>query len=180
MKSGSKLKTSILNQFSPHLTPEQKLTRKLNDVEKWLVEKESHSRATKNCEKIHKNLFASTMNNDNTSTPKKNNNVPVMQKAKNATIHHSKQQKEAINSTKNKTLLEYSNVQVPVEANDCENLISMSEDDEQSTTIDNNNIKGEDTTTPEGSDSLNSKSSVRFVHIHHHYLHFDEDNEKKD
>jgi hypothetical protein len=38
MPPAPKFKTFVLNQLNPNLTPEQKLTIKLNDVEKWLLE----------------------------------------------------------------------------------------------------------------------------------------------
>lgn len=185
MPPALKLKTSVLNQLNPNLTPEQKLTRKLNDVEKWLLERETttHSYKIDNEGKIRskddKNILnpivIDKLSAQASSTPKKvfNKEVLIAKKLK-PLGHQSKHQKEVLNSTKNQIILEYSNVPVPGELSECENLLIS--DEEQATAI-NVNMK-----TPEGhpevasnaSDSTAKSSSVRFVHIHHHFYHFNE------
>lgn len=189
---GLKLKTSVLNQLNPILSPEQKLTRKLNDVEKWLLERDP----TTHCYKIDeskirtkedKNLLnpivIDKLSTQATSTPKKVFNKEVLITKKSKPIgHQSKHQKEVINSTKNQIILEYSNVPVPVtgDASECENLISMSDDEsslhQAPTAILINSNSNEKTEAPENGSNASestSKSSFRFVHIHHHFYHFE-------
>lgn len=164
-----KLKTSVLNQLNPNLTPEQKLTRKLNDVEKWLFERENDANDLKNRAKDDKNIHNPIIvdkftQHQSTSTPKKVFNKEILTSKKTRPLpHHSKEQKEAINSSKNQILLEYS-------ASECENLISMSEDEQSTPTAIHVNNK----TESQQEESTSKSSSVRFVHIHHHFYHFDE------
>lgn len=182
MPTALKLRTSVLNQLNPNLTPEQKLTRKLNDVEKWLLERETttHSYKIDNEGKIRskddKNILSPIVIDKlcaQSATPKKvfNKEVLLMKKQK-PLGHHSKQQKEVINNSKNQTILEYSNVPVPGDTSECENLL-MSDEESAPTAI---HVK--DDVQPEAasnaSDSTAKSSSVRFVHIHHHFYHFDE------
>ena len=185
MPPALKLKTSVLNQLNPNLTPEQKLTRKLNDVEKWLLERETttHSYKIENEGKVRskddKNILSpiviDKLSTQATSTPKKvfNKEVLISKKLR----PQSKHQKEVINSTKNQIILEYSNVPVPGEASECENLIT---DDEQSQAPTAIHVNNKTSDTPEignasnASDCTTKSSSVRFVHIHHHFYHFNE------
>jgi naked cuticle len=181
MPPALKLKTSVLNQLNPNLTPEQKLTRKLNDVEKWLLERETttHSYAVDSEGKIRskedKNILnpivIDKLSTQTTSTPKKvfNKEILLMKKIK----PQSKQQKEVINNSKNQIILEYSNVPVPGDTSECENLIS---DEEQAPTAIHVENKANDGLPEAGaaSDTTTKSSSVRFVHIHHHFYHFNE------
>lgn len=189
MPPGLKLKTSVLNQFNPNLTPEQKLTRKLNDVEKWLLERETttHSYKIENEAKMRskddKNILSPIVIDKlsaNASTPKKVFNKEVLISKKLRPTHHqSKHQKEVINSTKNQVILEYSNVPVPGDASECENLLISDEEQSQTPTAIHVNSKANDAQPEAGaasnaSDSTAKSSSVRFVHIHHHFYHFNE------
>jgi naked cuticle len=188
MPPALKLKTSVLNQLNPNLTPEQKLTRKLNDVEKWLLERETttHSYKIENEGKIRskddKNILSpiviDKLSTPATSTPKKVFNKELLISKKRPLGHHSKHQKEVINSTKNQIILEYSNVPVPGDASECENLITDDEQSQAPTAIHVNN-KTSDAQPDIGnasnaSESTSKSSSVRFVHIHHHFYHFNE------
>lgn len=187
MPPALKLKTSVLNQLNPNLTPEQKLTRKLNDVEKWLLERETTTHSFKienegkNRSKVDKNILSPIVidklaSQSATSTPKKvfNKEILITKKLKPQTKH----QKEAINSSKNQIILEYSNVPVPGDASECENLIMSDDDQSQAPTAihvnKTNEIQPEAGNASNASDSTAKSSSVRFVHIHHHFYHFNE------
>lgn len=174
-----KLKTSVLNQLNPNLTSEQKLTRKLNDVEKWLLERES------NCKNLYegktrlrenKNLLNPVMV-DKLMAPQVFNKDLLLKKKLKHLGHQSKQQKEILNSTKNLTMFEYSNVPVSGDLSECENLL-VSDEDQASTAV-SIDRKAED--KPESvtvsSDSVSSHV-VRNVIVHHihHFYHFDEKN----
>lgn len=192
MPPALKLKTSVLNQLNPNLTPEQKLTRKLNDVEKWLLERESttHSYKIENEGKVRskddKNILSpiviDKLSTPATSTPKKIFNKEVLISKKLRPLgHQSKHQKEVINSTKNQTTLEYSNVPVSGDASECENLIITDDEQSQAPTAIHVNNKLSDAQPEIGnisnaSESTTKSSSVQFVHIHHHFYHFN-DNE---
>jgi naked cuticle len=185
MPPAMKLKTSVLNQLNPNLTPEQKLTRKLNDVEKWLLERETttHSYKIENEGKIRskddKNILSPIVIDklavQASSTPKKvfNKEVLITKKLK-PLGHHSKHQKEVIN--KNQIILEYSNVPVPGDASECENLLISDDEQSQAPTAIPVNCKTSEVQPEAGtaSDSTAKSSSVKFVHIHHHYYHFNE------
>lgn len=189
MPPALKLKTSVLNQLNPNLTPEQKLTRKLNDVEKWLLERETTTHSYKIDEgkvrsKDDKNILnpivIDKLSATATSTPKKvfNKEVLITKKLK-PLGHQSKHQKEVINSTKNQIILEYSNVPVPGDASECENLLISDEEASQAPTAIHVNSKVNDAqpeagTASNASDGTTKSSSVRFVHIHHHFYHFNE------
>lgn len=172
MPPALKLKTSVLNQLNPNLTPEQKLSRKLNDVEKWLLERDPTTQSEgkirpKDDKNIHNPIVVDKLATiQASSTPKKvfNKEVLLSKKSK------SKQQKDVINATKNQIILEYSS--------DCENLL-LSEDDQTTkaqTAILNGDNKASTEIPPEAgsSDSTSKSSSVRFVHIHHHFYHFNQ------
>lgn len=156
MPPALKLKSSVLNQLNPNLTPEQRLNRKLNDVEKWLLDDKN----------IHNPNTVDKLSPNVTSTPKKvfNKEVLITKKTKS----HSKQQKDVINSSKNQIILEY--------LSDCENLL-LSEDDQNAktqtpaTASDN---KTNEMNQESGSVDSASKNSLRFVHIHHHFYHFNQ------
>lgn len=163
-----KLRTSVLNQLDPNLTPEQKLTRKLNDVEKWLHERETSRPGIR--QKREEKVLASPDNFRVSSTPAKSykENIAIKRNILHPLApHHLKQHKEAMNSTRNKAQIERS-----VDASDCENLISASEE-EQPILFPKNNTFEE--TPVDGSETASKSSSVRFVHIHHHFYHFEND-----
>ena len=78
-------------------------------------------------------------------------------------------------------MLEYSNVPVPGDASECENLIITDDEQSQAPTaihVSNNNktneTQAEAGNASNASDSTAKSSSVRFVHIHHHFYHFNE------
>lgn len=157
MPPALKLKSSVLNQLNPNLTPEQKLSRKLNDVEKWLLDDKN----------LHNPNAVDKLSPNVTSTPKKvfNKEVLISKKSKS----HSKQQKDVLNASKNQIILEY--------LSDCENLL-LSEDEQQNSktqtaipTVDN---KTTEVNPESGSNDSTSKNSLRFVHIHHHFYHFNQ------
>jgi hypothetical protein len=205
-----KLKTSVLNQINPDLSAEQKLFRKLNDVEKWLMEREQHNhinsyrtdnvvektRLQKDQENLmmqqqDKNIYNSNVVNKFktadesipvTSTPKKvfNKEILITKKAK------TTQQKNN-NNTKNQYLLEYSNVPIQVDASECENLISISDDDVPPSTSASTVVNNQDQENVENDEnrasasnvsSVTSKSSQstvhryvhEHIHLHYHYL----------
>jgi hypothetical protein len=165
-----KLKTSVLNQLDQNLTPEQKLTRKLNDVEKWLYERETARPEIrqKREEKVNP-ISTENFHSRLSSTPKKSfkENIAMKKNLSHPPApHHLKQHKEAINSTRIKGQVERS-----VDASDCENLISMSEE-EQPLIFPKNTFEESHL---EGSETASKSSSVRFVHIHHHFYHFEND-----
>jgi len=181
------LKTSVLNQLNPTLTPEQKLARKLNDIEKWLLERETaikiKTTSDKNvlnqikCEKLMSEPIydAKCPLPTKVSSPRNEKPLPRC----------SKLQKDAINSIKNKNLSAYPNIYIDdiEKLRECENLISSSEGDENEeppsiyTNI-NDNAKLE--SQPDKSKNLSKQSSVRFVHIHHHYYHFEDETKDKE
>lgn len=156
MPPALKLKSSVLNQLNPNLTPEQKLSRKLNDVEKWLLDDKN----------IHNPNAVDKLSTNVTSTPKKVFNKEVLLSKKSKS--HSKQQKDVINASKNQIILEY--------LSDCENLLLS--DDDQTTKAQPTNPasdnKANEINPESGSVDSTSKSSVRFVHIHHHFYHFNQ------
>lgn len=182
------LKTSVLNQLNPTLTPEQKLARKLNDIEKWLLERETATKikatSDKNvlnqikCEKLSSESFYDAKNPLPTKVSSPRNEKPLPR--------CSKLQKDAINNIKNKNLSAYPNIYIDdiEKLRECENLISSSEGDEIEETpsiyanINDNNTKLEAQT--DKSKNLSKPSSVRFVHIHHHYYHFENDTKDKE
>lgn len=185
MPPALKLKTSVLNHLNPNLTPEQKLTRKLNDVEKWLLERETKTQSYRIDEgkvrsKDDKNILSPVvidkLSTQTTSTPKKvfNKEILITKKLK-PLGHQSKQQKEAINSTKNQIILEYSNVPVSGDISECENLLIS--DEEQATTAIHVDKKVNEVQLEAASESTSKSSSVRFVHIHHHFHHHFNENE---
>lgn len=155
MPPALKLKSSVLNQLNPNLTPEQKLSRKLNDVEKWLLDDKN----------LHNPNAVDKLSPNVTSTPKKvfNKEVLITKKTK------SKQQKDVLNASKNQIILEY--------LSDCENLL-LSEDEQNPKTPTTAPIVDNKTTemNPESGsiDSQSKNNSLRFVHIHHHFYHFNQ------
>jgi hypothetical protein len=175
MPPALKLKTSVLNQLNPNLTPEQKLSRKLNDVEKWLLERDPSYKIEnegkirpKDDKNIHNPIVVDKLaTTQATSTPKKVFNKELLLSKKSKS--HSKQQKDVINATKNQIILEYSS--------DCENLL-LSEDDQnskaQTAILIGDNKTNEIPPEAVSSDSTSKSSSVRFVHIHHHFYHFNQ------
>ena len=182
MQPALKLKTSVLNQLNPNLTSEQKLTRKLNDVEKWLLERETTTHSynidhegkirSKDDKNILNPIVIDKLSTQATSTPKQVFNKEVLISKKMKPLgHQSKQQKEALNSTKNQIILEYSNVPVPGDVSECENLLAS---DEEQIPAPHVNEKSEAGTASNASESTAMSSSVRFVHIHHHFYHFNE------
>lgn len=173
MPPALKLKTSVLNQLNPNLTSEQKL----NDVKKWLLERETttHSFKIDNEGKVRskedKNILnpivIDKLSAQATSTPKQVFNKEILITRKHKPLgHHSKHQKEVINSSRNQKILEYSNVPVQGEHSECENLL-VSDEDHAPSAIHTN--KSETAAASNASDS----PSVRFVHIHHHFYHFE-------
>lgn len=155
----SQLKTSVLNQLDKNLTPEQKLTMKFNDVEKWLHER--HDVSQQESINIDAKVSASEISfekNQFNSSPKSATNEKISTK-KNVLRaphhHHLKQRKEAINSSRNKS--QFENLRI---ASECENLICTEEEE----------YFNESETA--------SKSSLKFVHIHHHFYHFEDDEGK--
>lgn len=175
-----KLKTSVLNQFNPNLTSEQKLTRKLNDVEKWLLERESttHNCKTSNEGKArlreNKNLLNPVVVDKLTAPQVFNKELLIKKKLKHSG-HHSKQQKEILNSTKNQTLFEYSNVPVSGDFSECENLL-VSDEDQASTAVSvDRKVDDKPEIATVSSESVSSHV-VRNVIVHHihHFYHFDE------
>ncbi|KAG5674535.1 hypothetical protein PVAND_004497 [Polypedilum vanderplanki] len=171
--TGLKLKTSLLNQLNPNLTSEQRLARKLNDVEKWMRETAIHEAKIKANDE--KNIL-SPINVDKLSTNvtsarhKKpfDKEILITKKSKSSSPHRSKQQKDAINNIKNQAVLE-----ILGDTSECENLISMSDEDEveQTAAVDVNNKT--ELPVQERSEDASKSSSVRFVHIHHHFYHFE-------
>lgn len=165
-----KLKTSLLNQLNPNLTPEQRLARKLNDVEKWMRETAIHEAKIKaNDDKnilspINVDKLSSNATNARHKKPF-NKEILITKKSK-SSPHRSKQQKDAINNIKNQAVLE-----ILGDTSECENLISMSDEDEQEQTV--VDVSKNEQPTQEGSEDASKSSSVRFVHIHHHFYHFE-------
>lgn len=155
-----KLKTSLLNQLNPNLTPEETFNRKLYDIEKWLYDRETLEPEATNDSKL-KNLSQT-----NTSSIKVTPKTDITSKKSKILLPHQlKQHKEAINNTKVKAPFEHWNT-VPISGNasEFETLIDLSENEE-----DNN------CASPDCLDTVSKSSSVRFVHIHHHFYHFDND-----
>lgn len=154
-----KLKTSLLNQLNPNLTPEETFNRKLYDIEKWLYDRETFEPDAK----------SSSQTNSNKSTPVAAKISCQTDNASKKSMyllpHQLKQHKEAINSTKIKAPFEHWNT-VPISGNasEFETLIDLSENEEE------NNCA-----SPDCLDTVSKSSSVRFVHIHHHFYHFDND-----
>lgn len=177
------LKTSLLNQLNPSLTPEQKLARKLSDIEKWLIERES---ATKIKVTPDKNVLNQMKCDKLTSEALYETRNKLSPKVSQTDRRCPKLEKDAINSIKNGQNIARYPMNIYVEEleklRECENLISSTdtdEIDEENPAIyanTNNNEKCENQTEK---DKSSAKSSVRFVHIHHHYYHFD-GNEKTD
>lgn len=183
------LKTSVLNQLNPTLTPEQKLARKLNDIEKWLLERETATKIKVTSDKnvlnqikCEKKLSSESFYDAKSPLPTKVSsprNEKLLPRC-------SKLQKDAINNIKNKNLSAYPNIYIDdiEKLRECENLISSSEGDENEETpsiyanINDNNTKLEAQT--DKSKNLSTPSSVRFVHIHHHYYHFENDSKDKE
>lgn len=166
-----KLKTSVLNQLDQldqNLTPEQKLSRKLNDVEKWLHERDNrHEIRHKPRENKTTAISPEGFHLRASSTPNKSfqDNAALKKNILHPPApHHLKQHKEAINSTRNKA-------QCFANASDCENLLSMSEEE---TPLFLPKTASEEP-PQEGSETASKSSSVRFVHIHHHFYHFEND-----
>lgn len=170
----SKLKTSVLNQLNPNLTPEQKLTRKLNDVEKWLLEhNESETSEMFNEGK------AQLRENKNLLNPVNISKLPTQQafnmenqatRKHNRSEYQSKQQKEILNTTRTQKVLE--NFPVSGDFSECENLLAS---DEDQTPTEVSTGKKLDEKPEVSSDSLSSHG-LRNVIVHHHihhYYHFD-------
>lgn len=175
--SASKLKTSVLNQLNPNLTPEQKLTRKLNDVEKWLLEHES-----KTCEILNEGK-AQLRDNKNLLSPVNVNKLTSQQSfdmANQSTRRHNrsesqtKQQKEILNSTKNQKLFE--NVPISGDFSECENLLA-SDEDEAPTEISKSRKLDEKLEAYPCIECLSRyrSSGLSGFHVHHihHFYHFD-------
>lgn len=135
-----KLKTSLLNQLNPNLTPEETFNRKLYDIEKWLYDRAPQAAPVATSKSCEINC--------------------TLKKSKNLLPHQLKQHKEAINNTKLKAPFEHWNT-VPISGNasEFETLIDLSENEEENNCL----------------DTVSKSSSVRFVHIHHHFYHFDND-----
>lgn len=229
-----RLNKSILNQINPNLTAEQKLSRKLYDVEKWLLEREQNnvtcyrvdnvvekSRLQKDQENLilfhqqqqnqDKNILNSNLldklkitdhvppvTQTVTSTPKKvfNKEVLISKRSKSHN-HHSQRSpvdsnKSSNTNNKNNIVLEYSNVPVNVEASECENLISMSDEETPSgscaTVVNNKPSESSNVQETEvnggasasnASSSKSSQSTVhRYVHYHYHYHYLKDENDE--
>lgn len=143
-----KLKTSVLNQFNPNLTPEEMSSRKLNDIEKWLYNREALESEIKTTTTRPDSIENNLCNEDQKIFYKNYNS------SKNSPLPHQlKQQKEDINNTKMRVAFEHLNIPISGNPSEFETLIENEED------------------LPETSSKC---SSVRFVHIHHHFYHYDD------
>lgn len=171
----SKLKTSVLNQLNPNLTAEQKLSRKLNDVEKWLLEHESKTHVCKifnegeTRPRENKNLLNPVIVDKLTAHQSFNKDPQTMKKLKRSG-YQSKHQKEILNSTKNLKMFE--DIKISEEFSECENLLA-SEDDQVAMDILTDKQVDE---KPEAVTASSDASHVRNVIVHHihHFYHFDE------
>lgn len=158
-----KLKTSVLNQLNPNLTPEEKFSRKLYDVEKWLIDRGTiQSADVHKCKFVNKSPSNPINNATKTSTPQKPCENEIRKKY--PLPHKLKQHKEELNkSNKMKMPFDYSNMPISGNASEFETLIDLSENEEEPENRQDN------------LDTASKSSSVRFVHIHHHFYHFDDD-----
>lgn len=170
----SKLKTSVLNQLNPNLTPEQKLTRKLNDVEKWLLEHESnaHTCTILNEKKArlreNKNLLNPEVLNKLTTQQCPNKESKITKKMKHPT-YQTKQQKEILNTSKNQKF--FDNIPVLADFTERENLL-VSDGDETLTEISTNKkVEGKQEAS---SDSMSSHVLSNLIVHHIHHFYFDE------
>ncbi len=151
-----KLKTSVLNQLDQNLTPEQKFVRKLNDIEKWLIEhevimedQEYKLKENKNIAKHNhgKNFSQLRGNLNSKKTIKENVSINNIYSPCNL-----RQNKERTLNGRQK----HFSSSVNLDAKDCENLLNISEEEQ-----------------PLLDSETASSSSVRFVHIHHHFYHYE-------
>ena len=101
-----KLKTSILNQLNPNLSAEQKMSRKINDVEKWLLERENNM-----C------FYSNDISQEAKMHDSENNNVNIAStgsKLKPKTRLSRSKSKDEIFAPKDKNLLEVDSKASPV------------------------------------------------------------------
>lgn len=148
------MKTSVLNQFNPNLTPEEKFNRKFNDIEKWLFDREVFEIDT-----INENKVVMNKNTPLSPVHKKSLKNHIVSATKIPPPDQLKNHKEKFNISKMREGFEHLEIPVSGNASEFESLIDLSEND------DVNSLE-----------SASKSSSVKFVHIHHHFYHFN--NEK--
>lgn len=178
-----KLSSSLLHQLNPNLTSEQKLSRTIDQVEKWL-ECDHLSALKKTVEDGEKlNNHRINMNDHNKtekfqkSVPKKIDNILATDQLKitedivtndvvsteegcnnENLVRIKKMEKNNVQTEKNQlnVVKEYANIAVQAELSECEKLLHEEVSDEE----------------PLADNSTSSDSMIqKHLHIHHHYHH---------
>lgn len=161
----TKLNTSVLNQLHPQLTPEQKLSRTINHVEKWLAEDQSNQTQASNI----LNGIGDKSDIESPTYTGKNmtmnaNNITAMDKLK-ISDKVSKNRNETPSPMKafNKEILLTRKAQKSRDPSqsECENLLPASSDESSSQIGFTDN-------------SLTTVHRYVHEHIHHHYHHFED------
>lgn len=185
----TKLNMSMLNQLNPHLTPEQKFSRTINHVEKWLNERDQVLTKTNDLKILKfnednknkmKDIAKDEKNIDNlintkifvdklkmaekcTETPKKtfNKEALLSRKATKGPRNLNKNQNLTDNLKQKGPVMEYPSIGNCTDPSECENLLRASSDDSSQTTT---------TATQQPASPTNNNTHI---HIHHHFHHFE-------
>lgn len=168
-----KQSTVIQNQLNPNLTSEQKLSRTINYVEKWLTDRDhqilnknhrtkSKLIRSKSKEEIpikEKTILKIVEDEKTIIPPQLNKKLPTSKYQKNNHQSSTKSSPEHSNKTKQGLIMEYASIPVNADPSECENL-----------------LRGSDEDTTNGA-STTPSTVHRYVHehIHHHYHHFEND-----
>lgn len=162
----TKLNTSVLNQLNPQLTPEQKLSRTINHVEKWLAEDQSIQSPTSN---ILNGVVGDKSDVESPAFTGKNltmnaNNITAMDKLKiSDKVSKNRNETPSPKKTFNKEILLTRKPQKSCDPSqsECENLLPVSSDESSSQIGFTDN-------------SLTTVHRYVHEHIHHHYHHFED------
>lgn len=162
----SKLNTSMLNQLNPQLTPEQKLSRTISHVEKWLAEDQANQMQSSH---ILNGIGVAKSDIDSPTFAGKHmtmnaNNITAMNKLKiSDKVSKGRNDTSSPKKTFNKDILLTRKPQLAAEPcqSECENLLPASSDES------NSQIGFTD-------NSLTTVHRYVHEHIHHHYHHFED------
>lgn len=166
----TKLNTSNVNHLNPNLSAEQKLSRTINHVEKWLTDrdqpmthkndKNNHSQKIRGVSKLGRSKSKEELPVKEKSHLKLiDDGEKASRKTPKSHISSAKTTPEHLNNKiKQGLMMEYASIPVNADPSECENLLRCSDEDTNNT-------------------SATPSTVHRYVHehIHHHYHHFEND-----
>lgn len=167
----TKLNTSLVNHLNPNLSAEQKLSRTINHVEKWLTDRDHQITNNKNDKNNHSHKMKGTTKPIARSKSKEEillkekSHLKIVEDVEKSSKKLSKHVTSAkttpehlSNKIKQGLIMEYASIPVNADPSECENLLRGSDEDTNNT-------------------SATPSTVHRYVHehIHHHYHHFEND-----